>query len=166
MARTEKKVEKTRTQTSKAGICNRRAFTLLELIVVLFVISLVAALIIPSFAGFGDNKLKSEAREMASILRYMNDNAVSRKETFSIRFDLDKNTVYWEEPQGEKQKKFDSMTGVTTQSTGEVSNGEIAIFFGPLGVQENLSVHMNRGDKDFTVTLNHLSGRVKIKDNG
>jgi prepilin-type N-terminal cleavage/methylation domain-containing protein len=140
-------------------------FTLLELIVVLFIISLVMALILPSFSGFGENKLKSESREMASILRYMNDSAASRKETFLMRFDLDEGKVYWKGPDGEKTKRFDDITGVTTQSRGRVSNGEVIVFFEPLGIQENLSVHMSKDKKDMTITLNHLSGKVKITGN-
>jgi general secretion pathway protein H len=142
----------------------RYGFTLLELIVVLFIVSLVAAIVLPSFAGFGETKLKSEAREMASILRYMNDSAASRKETFLMRFDLDKNMVYWKGPDGEKTRRFDDITGVTTQSTGMVSKGEITLFFEPLGIQENIGVHMSRRDKDMTITLHHLSGRVKISE--
>ena len=140
-------------------------FTLLELIVVLFITSLIMAIVLPSFTGFGEGKLKSEAREMASLLRYMNDSAASRKETFLMRFDLDKNTVSWKGPDGEKARKLDDMTGVTTESTGPVSKGEVTVFFEPFGIRENLSVHMSRRNKDITITLNHLSGRVKIKDN-
>jgi len=149
---------------SRTGISSKRGFTLLEIVVVLFIVSLVMAIVLPSFAGFGESKLKSEAREMASILRYMNDSAVSRKETFLIRFDLDKNMVTWQGPDGEKTKKFDDMTGVTTQSNGMVSKGELIVSFEPFGIQENLSVHMRRGKKGVVITLNHLSGKVKIKD--
>jgi len=162
----EKKAEKARMQISRTGISSRLGFTLLELIVVLFIISLVMVLILPSFSGFGENKLKSEAREMASILRYMNDSATSRKETFLMKFDLDEGTVYWKGPDGEKKKKFDDINGVTTQSTGKVSKGEITLFFEPLGVRENLSIHMSKGNKEMAITLNHLSGKVKIKDEG
>lgn len=146
------------------SFCNfqRDAFTLLELIVVLFIVSLVAAIVLPSFTGFGETELRSEAREMASILSYMNDSAVSRKETFLMRFDLDKNMVYWKGPDGEKTRRFDDITGVATQTAGMVSKGEITLFFEPLGIQENIEVHMSRRDKDMTITLNHLSGRVKI----
>jgi len=140
-------------------------FTLLELIVVLFVISLVAAIVLPSFSGFGENKLRSEAREMASILRYMNDSAVSRKETFLMRFDLDDGIVYWKGTDGEKRRKFDDIIGVITQSRGKVSKGEITLFFEPLGIRENISVHMGSVDKNMAITLNHLSGKVKITGN-
>jgi general secretion pathway protein H len=139
-------------------------FTLIELVVVLFIISLITAVLLPSFAGFGENKLKSEAREMASILRYMSDSAITRKEAYSLKFDLDRNIVSWNGPDGEKAKKFDDVTGVTSESKGMVSKGELIFFFDPLGARENLDVHMSRDNKDMIVSLNRLSGRVKIED--
>lgn len=151
---------------STAGIYSNRGFTLLELVVVLFIVSLVAAVVLPSFAGFGESELKSEAGEMASILRYMNDSSSSKKETFFIKIDLDKNVVSWKGPDGEKARRFADITGVATQSTGMISKGELIFFFEPLGIRENLSVHMSKGDKNITITLNHLSGRVKITQDG
>jgi type II secretion system protein H len=159
-----RKAEKGKMLISRTGISSKQGFTLLEIVVVLFIVSLVMAVVLPSFAGFGESKLRSEAREIASILRYMNDSAVSRKETFLIRFDIDKNMVTWQGPDGEKTKKFDDMTGVTTQSNGMVSKGELIVFIEPLGIQENLSIHMRSGKKGVVITLNHLSGKVKIKD--
>lgn len=151
---------------SRTGISSKTGFTLLELVVTLFIVSLVMAIVLPSFAGFGESRLKSEAREMASILRYMNDSAASRKETFLIQFDLDNNMVSWRGPDGQKTKKFHDMTGITTQSRGMVSKGELTVFFEPLGIRENLNVHMRQENKNMTVTLKHLSGKVKIKDEG
>jgi len=157
--------------TSRTGICSKHrrnyihgnlGVTLLELIVALFVISVVMALVLPSFTDFGERKLKSEVREMASLLRYMNDSAIARKATFFIRFDLDEGMVSWTGPDGKREKTFHDITGITTQATGRVSKGEITFFFEPLGTRENISVHMSDGDKDMSVTLYHLSGRVKI----
>lgn len=148
----------------RVGICNK-GFTFLELIVVIFILSIIMALIMPSFIGIGDNKLKSEAREIASILRYLYDGAVSRKETFLIKFDFNGDTVSFSSPEGEKRKEFNNIIGVTTQSRGLVSTGELILFFEPLGITENLSVHLNKENKFMDVTLNHLSGRVKITQN-
>jgi general secretion pathway protein H len=144
----------------------KKGFSLLELIVALFIVSLVLAVVFPSFAVFGENRLKSEAREMASVLRYMNESASSRKETFVMKFDLDKNRVFWKGTDGEKTKGFEDLTGVTTQANGTVRKGELIVFFDPLGIKENLSVHMSRERKNVTVTLNHLSGKVKINYEG
>ena len=151
---------------SRAGISSSHGFSLLELIVVLFIVSLVMAVVLPSFSGFGENQLKSESREMASILRYIQDSASARKETFFMKFNLDTNQVSWEAPEGEKTRKFDTMTGVATQSSGLLSKGELIVFFEPLGIRENITVHMSRGEKTMTITLNHLSGKVKIRDEG
>jgi len=172
MALTERKAEKAKTLISRAGISNkemkvnRSGFTLLELIVALFLISLITAVVLPSFAGVGERKLKSEAREVASILRFVHDSALSRKETYWIKFDLDGNVVGWKGPEGEKTKRFDNITSITTQSTGTVSRGEVTIFIEPLGLRENISVHMGTGDENMIITLKHLSGKVKIKDEG
>jgi general secretion pathway protein H len=163
MVPTAKRVGKGRMPISRAGISSKTGFTLLELVVVLFVVSLVAAIVLPSFASFGEGRLKSEAREIASVLRYVSDSAVSRKETLPMKFDLDKNVISWKEPAGEKTRRFADLTGVTTQSLGRVGNGEVIFLFGPLGVRENLTVHIGRGDRNMSVTLNHLSGRVSIK---
>ena len=171
MVLTDKKGERERMPTSRTGICSKHRWnyihgnlgvTLLELIVALFVISVVMALVLPSFTDFGERKLKSEVREMASLLRYMNDSAIARKATFFIRFDLDEGMVSWTGPDGKREKTFDDITGITTQATGRVSKGEITFFFEPLGTRENISVHMSDGDNDMSVTLHHLSGRVKI----
>jgi len=42
----------------------------------------------------------------------------------------------------------------------------LTVFFDPLGIKENLSVHLNKEEKNVTVTLNHLSGKVKINYEG
>lgn len=170
MALTGKKEEKAKTPISRAGICNKKmkinhkGFTLLELIVALFLISLIAAAVMPSFAAFGERKIRSEVREIASILRFVHDSAISRKETYWVKFDLDGNLIKWKSPEGEKAKRFENLTGVTTQSTGTVSKGEITVFIEPLGLRENLSVYVGAGDENMTISLNHLSGQVKIKE--
>lgn len=138
-------------------------FTFLELIVALFLISLIAAVVLPSFAGFGERKVKAEAREVASILRFVHDSAISRKETYWLKFDLDGNVIAWKSPEGEKTKRFPNLASLSTQSLGMVPRGEVALFFEPVGLRENISVHIGTGKDDITVTFNHLSGRVKIE---
>ncbi len=160
----EKKAVKVRMRISRAGIC-RKGFTFLELIVVIFILSIVMALIMPSFSDFGENKLKSEAREIASLLRYLYDSAISRKETYLIKFNFNEDAVSISSPEGEKIKKFENIASVSTQSRGVVSTGELIFFFEPLGIRENISVHLNKDDKYMDVILNHLSGRVKIIHN-
>ena len=58
------------------------------------------------------------------------------------------------------------MAGVTTQSSGRIAEGELILFFEPLGIRQNLSIHLMRDGREMTVTLHHLSGRVKITGDG
>ncbi|MEW6584909.1 MAG: prepilin-type N-terminal cleavage/methylation domain-containing protein [Nitrospirota bacterium] len=148
---------------SKAGTCSSAGFSLIELIVVMFMLSLVLSVVLPTFAGFGEGKLKAEAREIASILRYVQDSSASRKQTFLVKFDFEKNVVSWKEPEGNKAREFVDLTGVELQSKGLVSKGELILFFEPLGIRENVTVYMQRDSKSMEIILHHLSGKVEIK---
>jgi prepilin-type N-terminal cleavage/methylation domain-containing protein len=141
-----------------------KGFTFLELIVSLFIISLIAAIVLPTFAGFDNGRLKSEVREVSSILRSVYDSAISRKETYWVTFDLDGNLISWKTPEGTRAKGFDNVTAITTLSKGTISNGGLTLVIEPLGPREDISVDMGLKDEKLTITLNHLSGKVKIKE--
>lgn len=141
-----------------------KGVTLIEIIAVLFIVSLVVAIIFPSFEIFSENKLKSEAREIGSILKYLNEGASSSKETFAIVFNFDERTLIWNEKEGERKKKFEDISGVETQSNGLVNKGELTLFFPPTGIQQNVIVHLNKDEKKIMVSLNHLNGKIKIYD--
>lgn len=139
-------------------------YTLLELVAVVFIISLLTAIAIPSFFSSGDSGLKSDARKMASLLRYLNDSSIYTKKTFSLAFDLQEDSISWHGPDGDKTEKIKSLSSVALQSKGEVKEGQVTVFFGPLGINENISVHLKGDKKGMTVTLNAISGRAKITD--
>jgi len=138
-----------------------RAFTLIELMATLFVLSLVFALVLPYF-HFSGNELNSEAREVASILRYLNETAASRKETMEITFDLDGKRLSWTEADSRKSEAMKSLRAVELQSRGMLREGELKVFFSPVGLREFLSVHLGDGEEARTVAFNPISGRVKI----
>jgi len=138
-------------------------FTLLELMVVIFIVSVVLALALPSFTGVGENKAMSDAKRIASILRYLNDSAQSTKESLSLKVDFRDKVIEYSSPEGEKSERFDSLSGVELQSRGNVTEGELLFFFSPLGAQENIIMHLGDEDSAIEVTLNNLSGRVKIQ---
>jgi len=143
-----------------------RGFTLLELIVILFLVSLVATIVLPTFGGFGDRGVAGEAREIASILRYVHESAISRKETNRLTFDLDGQVVSWRTLEGERKKRFPSMKGVTIPSKGTVSRGGVTLFAEPLGFPEDVQVTLGKGDRQVTVVFRSLSGRTKIQEKG
>ena len=140
-------------------------FTLLELLAVVFLVSLFLALALPSFTGIGEDRVNTDARKFASILRYLNDNAISLKETFPLKISFSDKMVIYEGPEGQKAEKMEELREVELPSHGMLREGEAIVFFGPAGASEALSVYLGEGKDALTVELNPLSGRVKIVRN-
>lgn len=137
-------------------------FTLLELLAVVFLLALVAAAAFPSFSGVGGLKVESDARKMASLLRYLNDSALATKERHWLRFDFADHAVSWHGVEGDKKVVFRSISSVNLESRGTVKEGEVTLFFGPMGGEESLDIALSDSEKSMTVSFNRLSGRVKI----
>jgi general secretion pathway protein H len=139
-------------------------FTLIELVVVLFIISLTAALVFPSFYNLGERRIASDANKIASLLRYLNDTSIYTKETYSLKFDLRDHEISWNGPEGEKQENIKSLSSLYLPSKGQIQEGEVTIFFGPFGAAENIQVRLKDNEKDMTVTFSPISGRAKISE--
>lgn len=139
-------------------------FTLLELIVVIFIISMILAVSLPSFTGRGDSSLRSDSKRVASILRYLNDTAITTKDSIEMKVNLNDKTIYYKGPEGEKKEKLESLSGISLQSKGLVSEGEMIVFFNLSGAPENINIHMKDGKSSTIVALNSSSGRVRITD--
>lgn len=149
----------------KISINNRSGFTLLELVIVIFIISLITALIMPSFLDSPDKALRSEARHISNTMRYVYDEATVRKETYLF-------SIYPENGswgfKGDKEAKTFKIRGdvkfkdVFIPSIGEFTRKEVRISFGPLGPDEPIVLHLTNNGKDFTIIFNNLNGRSRI----
>ena len=66
----------------------RRAFTLVELVVVVVIIGIMTAMIIPEMAGtFEDALLRSTGREIVNVFSLANSRAVSLNQSYRVRLD-------------------------------------------------------------------------------
>ncbi len=144
------------------GILSQRAFTLLELVVVLFIVSLALAIAYPTVNLLKDAR-KSDAKRFASLLRNLNDSAINRKETYEMTVDLEEKGVSWDTDEGKKQGEFKSLEGLYVTSRGTVKSGTLTIFFGPLGFQEILRASFRGDEEVYMVSYNPYSRRVKIE---
>ncbi|MGO9613279.1 MAG: Tfp pilus assembly protein FimT/FimU [Dissulfurispiraceae bacterium] len=143
----------------------RSGFTFFELVVVLFILSLMLALALPSLSVLVEGRLKSDAKRIASILRYVNDSAMTTKNTIPIKVNLDQKTLTFDGPDGEKGERFDTIVKIDLQSRGTLSQGEVVLLFSPTGAQENIDFYLKGDGKAMIrVSFNYLSGRVKITD--
>ena len=159
-----KKAAKGRMRTSQITICKgpAKGFTLLELLLVLCLVSLLMAIVFPSLYGADGVRLKADAKRIASVLRYLNDSSIEKRSLFSyIRFG--ENAISWKGPDVEKTEQFKSLSSVELPSKGNVSEGQVIVSFGPLGIQENLMVHLRQSGETIMVAFNQVSGRATIK---
>ncbi len=151
-------------QTSKTGILSKRGFSLLELTLVIFFLSLFMAITFPLLNPL-ESAYKSEAKKLASLIRYLNDSAINRKKTYAMTVDLGRKMIHWDSPDGHREADFGSLESFYVASKGKLKEGELKIFFGPLGFEESLKADFSKGDDILSVNYNPYSRKVKIEKN-
>ena len=99
----------------KTGKSGRReaGFTLLELMVVIFIIALAAGIVFPRLPEPEGTRLKSSARNLASGIRFLNDQAIITKKVYRLHLELGENTTRISElsPTGEEMQPRDQFMG-------------------------------------------------------
>ena len=96
-----------------------KAFSLIEVIVVLLIIGLTIALVTPSLSRFSSTvELKASAKKVSAILRYYRSEAINQGKVYQIFFDSDLNEVRVQpmasgEEKGESEKKEENITQKT-----------------------------------------------------
>lgn len=140
----------------------QRGFTLLELIVVVFIISLLAGLVFPSFSGMESRQISSDARMVSSLMRYLNDSSTASKETISLEFDLREGVLSWNGPEGKKKEQIRTLAGVYLESKGLIREGSVTLFFSPSGLQEYTEILLRDDKREMKISFNPVSGRAKI----
>jgi prepilin-type N-terminal cleavage/methylation domain-containing protein len=144
---------------------DKYGFTLLELVVVIFIISLTTALIMPSFLDSADNALRSEAKHISSTMRYVYDEATARKETYLFSIYPEKGS--WGFKGNKESRTFKirdnvKFKDVLIPSVGEFTRKDVRISFSPLGPDEPIVLHLTSNGKDITIIFNNLNGRSRI----
>ncbi len=74
-------------------------FTLLELVVVLFILTMAAALVGPAFGrSFGQLRLKAAARDLAALCRFARTQAITHQSVMEVVLDRRTNTTWLRGP--------------------------------------------------------------------
>jgi general secretion pathway protein H len=151
-------------------------FTLMELLVVIVVISVAAALVAPRLPGAEGAELQGSARALAATLRYLEERSVAGKLAYRLRINVAADTIRItrrlssgdEVPPDDRLLTREilasriAITDVSTPRLGKVSEGEVVIDFGGAGLTEFLTVHLaNASGAAYTVGAFPNNGRVK-----
>lgn len=164
------KTAKSRTSGAQAG------FTLIEMMVVIVIVAMAAALVIPRLPAPEATKLRNSARNLASGIRFLNDQAVITKKVFRLQLNLSENStrIVQLSAGGEELTPDDRFMSrrlvdegiviedVTVPRLGSVTEGEVAIPFGPGGNSDGITIHLKGGEKHYTVIAYPAGGRVKV----
>jgi general secretion pathway protein H len=151
-------------------------FTLIEIMVVIVIISLAAALVLPRLPHPEGMRLKSSARNLASGIRFLSDRAIITKASYRLHLNMSDNSVQIaklgsngkeEAPDDEfmSRKLIEeeiSIEDVTAPGVGKLSEGEAAIDFGPGGISECLTIHLKGWGDQYTVIAYPFGGKVEV----
>jgi type II secretory pathway pseudopilin PulG len=141
------------------------AFTLIELVIVIFIISLTTALVMPNLWDTGERAVKSEAKRIGNTMRYIYDEAAGKKKDYVITIDLSEGSWGYESKTVSRVFKMKDdvvFRDVVVPSLGEVLSGEIKLKFGPTGPEEPVILHLMKDEVEYTVMFNHMNGRSKV----
>ena len=168
-----------RTLTSATGTFNRNGFTLIELVVVLVILAMVTLLVWPRLPDTRAAALKSSARNMATTIRYLEDQVIATRQPFRLRLSPGTGDVSVTLPQADGTENAPSdpllsrhplADGVTIADVqlprlGTVSTGEVALDFSPAGLTDTVTLHLREaGGGQMTIIAFSYGGRVVVRD--
>ncbi|MBV6342264.1 pilus assembly FimT family protein [Candidatus Magnetobacterium casense] len=141
---------------------NTRGFTFLELAVVLFIVSVLAALTYPALRMSGRSAV-AEAGRFASTLRYLNDTAINTKVLYELTIDLDSKQLRYKLPEGQREITLEHLDRVYVSSSGDVRDGQLLLPFGSMGLEEILKAYFTKDSETIIVSYDPYSRRVRVQ---
>jgi len=156
-----------RTRSSNAA--PRRAsagVTLLELLIVLSIMAIIAAMVLPLFGGSGVStaELKSAARQVAAGLRVARSEALATRQETRVVLDLqqrtfriDRNPYVHALPRPIEVKLFTAQSDLVNERVG-------AIRFFADGGSNGGRVTLAAGTRKYDIDVDWLTGRVAIQE--
>jgi type II secretion system protein H len=156
-----------------------KAFTLIELMVVIVVLGVMMTLVIPRLGDIGEANLKRSTRHLTGMIRFLRDEAQAKKTVYRLRFDI-KDGKYWPEqftvvskdtaewkPLQVAMANEGTLAGQTTFKDVQVGShpDDPYILFTPDGWVEPAFIHLrNSNDKVFTLIVKPLTGDTELRE--
>jgi prepilin-type N-terminal cleavage/methylation domain-containing protein len=146
----------------KGSPSTHKGFTLIESVIVVFIVIILAALAIPSFQRFAANgNLKAAAREIISDFSRLKGRAMSENTKFSVKFDVAQNN-YLIQGAGTNQIKTPQYFAKDIMITRADFGGGSSITFQTRGTTSAGSVILtNNRNSTATITTN-ITGRSHV----
>lgn len=155
-----------RARTRRRAQVRARGFTLIEILVVLSIMAIGAAIVIPMVSGSGatTGELKAAAREIAAGLRLARSEAVTTRRETTVTLDLEarKFRVAAGGREVALPPKVDLKLFTAQSDLQDEKRGAIRFF--PDGGSNGGRVTVSSGERKYEVDVDWLTGRVAILD--
>jgi general secretion pathway protein H len=155
-----------------------KGFTLIEMVVVIVVISLTAMIVLPLLPSTDAANLRSSARSLAAVVRYLGDRSVTTKSPYRMVLNLTDNRITVKKiVNGEETTPEDpffarrfltegiQIEDVEIPRLGKLGEGTVNIDFSGAGLVDMVIIHL-KGSKDRQLTVSALpgGGRVEVRE--
>jgi general secretion pathway protein H len=144
-----------------------RGFTMLEMIAVLLVIALVAALSPPLFSsGVSASQHRAAARDVAQMLRLARTEAVAKRTDIGVDFNLEQRTMQMPAASNKRIAKIPEGIEIklTTTAAETKSDTLASVRFYPDGGATGGRVSLKVREREYRVDIDWLTGRVSIDE--
>lgn len=141
----------------------QNGFTLFELLVLLLVMALTAALVGPMYRGGQKSDLNVFGRSLVAELRYARSMALLKGRNSVVSFDMDKR-LYGISEGGEQKSIPREIHMKLTVDENDAGDGKGLIYFFADGSSTGGIIELNREGKKLMLTTSWLNGRISIEE--
>ena len=159
---------------------DQKGFTLIEIVVVIFLVGVFFLVAIPKFKDITEVNIKSASRRLTGTIRYLYSEAVFKKRVYKLVFDIDTSEYWVEVIEGNEfvapadtflQRKrlpvgvfFKDITTQRSLGKTEKGSGEFILFM-PTGFVEPAVIHLATEDgQAYTLATKPYTGGTIIFD--
>lgn len=147
--------------------------------VVLVILAGAAALVLPRLSALQDGDTRNSARNIAALLRYLDERAVAGRIRYRLVVDLNEQRITVQQLTGSGEVRLPDdpflqrnpllgatrLADLTTERNGTVTSGSVAVAYGVGGLSEALVLHLGvPGRQQYTVQALPINGSVKVAD--
>ncbi len=136
-----------------------RGYTLIELVVTLFVLALVVGLTVPTIGRSTETvRARAEVARFAAMLRHAREQAITTRRPYSVVIDPQANRVTIREGESEIRDTRTLADGFMIHAS---SPAALTVRFGAEGVSSGGDFRVTSGSVTYRVTVDPLTGRVR-----
>ena len=136
-----------------------RGFTLLELIVTLFLVALALALVAPALGRTSDTvRARAEVAGFSAVLRHAREQAITTRQAHTVVVDpaAHRLTITTGDDEVRRTRALPARLAVEA-----VSHDALLVRFEPHGASSGAEFHLTSGGVTFRVTVDPVTGRVR-----